>query len=222
MHHLLNSRPLLVALLVFIAVNLIILDFYLFNNVGKTIIETVKIKEVSQNKSAQTSVTTQIADNTCPTTCIDQIKQATASSTTIETSVGGAPVQQATTVTSSSVKEFFVPFGGGSSSSDTWADVSGLQVSIDRNAYGNLKKVTFEASLHTPTGNQTAYARLFNVTDNHPVWFSEVSIEGGTPQLKISGGITLDPGVKLYQVQMKTQLKANTNLDQARIHITTF
>ena len=81
--------------------------------------------------------------------------------------------------------------------------------------------MVFEVSLYTPTGNQTAYARLYNVTDKHPVWYSEVSIEGGTPQTKISNNIILDTGNKLYQVQMKTQLQARTNLENARVHIIT-
>ena len=106
--------------------------------------------------------------------------------------------------------------------SSEWEDIPGTQSYINSNAYGRLKKVTFEASLYTPTGNQTAYARLYNVTDKHPVWNSDVAIEGGTPQLKISTPISLDSGSKLYQVQMKTQLKERTSLENARIHLVTY
>lgn len=45
-------------------------------------------------------------------------------------------------------------------------------------------------------------------------------MEGGTPQFLVSQPITLDPGVKTYQVQMKTTLKSQAVLDQARLHIT--
>ena len=76
--------------------------------------------------------------------------------------------------------------------------------------------------MRIPTGNEVAYARLFNVTDKHPVWFSEVSLEGGTPQLLISQPVAFDSGRKLYQVQMKTSLKYTAILDQARLHITTY
>ena len=63
--------------------------------------------------------------------------------------------------------------------------------------------------------------RLYNVTDKHPVWFSDVSLEGGTPALLISKPITLDSGNKTYQVQMKTSLKFQAFLDQSRLHIIT-
>jgi hypothetical protein len=131
------------------------------------------------------------------------------------------PVVQSQPSTSS-VKEFFITLGSGSSTTLEWTDIPGAQGYIDSSAYGRTKTVTFEVSLYTPTGNQTAYARLYNITDKHPVWNSDVSIEGGTPQLKISNPITLDSGSKLYQVQMKTQLESRTNLENARVHITTY
>ena len=121
----------------------------------------------------------------------------------------------------SAVREFFVTLGSGSSTTLDWTDVPGAQTYIDSTAYSNIKSVTFEASLYTPTGNQTANARLYNVTDAHPVWNSEVTVDGGTPQLKISNTISLDRGSKLYQVQMKTQLQSRTNLENARIHLIT-
>lgn len=120
---------------------------------------------------------------------------------------------------SSSVKEFYITFGGGSNSTDDWTDVAGLQVQVDSSKYGNIKSVVFEATINIPTGNQIAYVRLFNVTDKHPVWFSDVSIDGGGTKLLVSKPITLDSGNKLYQVQMKTSLKYQANLIQTRLHV---
>ena len=96
----------------------------------------------------------------------------------------------------STAKEYFITVGTGSSNAENWTDVPGVAVYIDSTAYGKIKSTTFEASLYTPTNNQSANARLFNVTDGHPVWNSEVSIEGGTPQLKISTPITLSFSIK--------------------------
>lgn len=123
---------------------------------------------------------------------------------------------------SSSVKEFYIPLGTGKNATDDWADVNGLQAYIDTTNYGNIRKVTFEVGVHIPTGNEIAYARLFNVTDKHPVWFSEVSLEGGDPKFLVSQPIALETGNKLYQVQMKTSLKFEAVLDQARIHVITY
>jgi hypothetical protein len=117
------------------------------------------------------------------------------------------------------VKEYFIPFGSGQSSAGDWQDVTGLQTYIDSANYPNIKSVVFEASLHIPTGNESASVRLFNESEKHPVWFSEVSVAGGDPLFLISQPITLSSGNALYQVQMKTQLQYQAVLDQARIHI---
>lgn len=154
----------------------------------------------------------------CPQSCISQIYEATASNKLVVTT---PIVSQAETKVSARVKEFFIPFGSGSGFENDWQDIEGLQAYIDNQNFEDIKKATFEASVRIPTGNQTAYVRLYNKTDKHPVWFSEVSVTGGTPVLLISEPITLDNGNKLYQVQMKTQLKFLTILDQARIHIIT-
>jgi len=119
-------------------------------------------------------------------------------------------------------KEFYIPFGTGTNTSTDWIDVGGVAAYVDSRLYGKIKKVVFEASLGIPSGNQTAYVRLFNATDKHPVWYSEISLSGSTPSLITSSAITLDSGNKLYQVQMKSQLGAPTNLLLGRIHIVTY
>jgi len=131
-----------------------------------------------------------------------------------------------TDTTTSSVsatnKELYVPLGTGTNTTTDWTDVKGAAAYIDTRLYGKFKKVTFEASLSVPSGSQTVYVRLFNATDKHPVWYSEMTMSGAGPELFISSGVTLDSGNKLYQVQMKSQLGATTNLLQARVHIVTF
>ncbi len=120
----------------------------------------------------------------------------------------------------SSIKEVYISFGSGANETDEWADVTGLSKYINSSSYPSVRTVTFEASVHIPTGNEKAYVRLYNATDKHPVWFSEVSLEGGAPQLLLSSPIKLDAGNKLYTVQMKTSLKYPAILDQASLHMT--
>lgn len=190
--------------------NLFIIDIALFWNTSKPGEKPLATKAVPVIVAANSNT----VDSSCPVSCQQEIAKAVAN-TPLATN-------QTNVVQNSAVKEFFVPLGGGSSTASDWEDIPSAQAYIDSTSYGKIKTVTFEASLYTPTGNQTAYARLFNVTDKHPVWSSDVSIEGGTPQLRLSQNITLDQGSKLYQVQMKTQLQARTNLESARIHILTF
>lgn len=120
-------------------------------------------------------------------------------------------------VKNTSVKEQFIPFGSGSNQTSDWADVPGLQASIDFGSYGNIKDARFEISVNIPTANETASVRLFNVTDKHPVWYSEVTTTNNV--YTVSPPIIYDKGVKTYQVQMKTQLQFLANLTLARIHI---
>ena len=162
-----------------------------------------------------------IADQLCPEACMSQIYEAT-TSVKISQQPTSTPEVTPTSESPTTVKEFFVPFGSGSSMASDWQDIQGIQVTFDTANYPELKSVTFEASLRIPTGNEIAYIRLYNATDKHPIWDSEVSVEGGTPKLLVSKPITLGSGSKLYQVQMKTSLKFQAIFDQARLHIITY
>lgn len=210
-----NFSPFKFVIFVFafiILLNLAYVDWLLFFE-GKQVVieEPISFTPVSP-------VVQEEENSICPQSCVSQIQEATAS---LKLTTTVPPTASGETRASAGAKEFFVPFGSGSNSSSDWKDVEGLQAYIDSTNFEGVKKVTFEASLRIPTGNQTAYVRLFNKTDKHPVWFSEVSVTGGTPALLISEPITLDKGNKLYQVQMKTQLQFSAILDQARIHIIT-
>jgi len=123
-------------------------------------------------------------------------------------------------VSTTNNKEFYVPLGTGTITSTDWTDVKGAAAYVDTRLYGKFKKVTFEASVSVPSG--TASVRLFNATDKHPVWYSEMTLANAGPELLTSSGTTLDGGNKLYQVQMKSQLGATTNLLQSRVHIITY
>lgn len=196
--------------------NLIILDFILYKNLSFKEQEPIlRIEETSKESPKVTDLNTL----TCPASCISRIEEVTSSIKIVQPTSTPRPVTQ---ITPSSSKESYVALGSGSTSAGDWTDVSGAFEYIDSTKYGRIKTVTFEASVRIPTGNQTAYVRLFNVTDKHPVWFSEISLEGGTPRDLVSQPITLDPGVKLYQVQMKTSLKYTAILDKASVHIVSF
>lgn len=209
------------AILILVLFNLLVLDVWVARSI------TIKSQEskISEEVTSPLLLTPSPVADTCPNSCILQIKEATASSKAAVSKPTVTPtkaIEQTGGVQSFSAKEFFVPLGSGSNATDDWADVAGVQAYIDSTQYSAVKSVMFEASVSIPTGNQTAYVRLYNATDKHPVWFSDVSMEGGTPQALFSKPITLDSGNKLYKVQMKTSLKYTANLTQARVHITTY
>lgn len=152
-------------------------------------------------KSNVLGVTT---DSVCPSACISRINKIS------NTSSGSV------------AKEYFIPLGSGSSSSTEWTDVAGAASTINTASYGRIKQVLFEATTSIPSGGQRIWVRLFNVTDKHPVWFSEMTTDVSIATLLVSSPITLDRGNKTYQVQIKTQLGNTTNLAQARIKIATY
>lgn len=189
-----------------ILLNLIYIDILTFKGPKSDIIPATPLAQKPIQKE----------NDICPQSCVSQIYEATASYKLATTPA----ITSIDTKVSSKVKEFFISFGSGLNSSSDWQDVEALQAYVDSANYEDLKSMVFEASVHVPTGNQTASVRLFNATDKHPVWFSEVLFNGGgNPQFLISKPIKLDEGNKLYKVQMKTELQFKAVLDQARIHI---
>lgn len=209
-----SSQTIFRTLAFLVLINLIFLDIFLFKSQKAEIIERI--------------ISVPLVENACPASCLSEISKATKSAAlsvkpTVPVS-GFTPTptsKPSSSSQTSSVKEFFVPFGTGSNSTDDWQDIGGLRATLNPANYGSIKSVVFEASVRIPTGNEIAYVRLYNVTDKHPVWFSDVSLDGGTAQLLISKPITLDLGNKTYQVQMKTSLKYPAFLDQSRLHIIT-
>ncbi|MGH7246115.1 MAG: hypothetical protein ACREGI_04235 [Candidatus Levyibacteriota bacterium] len=127
------------------------------------------------------------------------------------------PVFQSSPNAEPLVKEYFISFGLGGNHASDWADVPGAQAKIDFGNYQQVKSITFETSVNVPTNNETVSVRLYNKTDNHPVWYSEVTT---TSDVFVSSQpIVYDTGTKVYQVQMKTQLVAPANITLARLHI---
>lgn len=124
---------------------------------------------------------------------------------------------QSTPAVTQSVKDFFIPFGIGNNQASDWTDIPGSQVTIDFGNYQNINQILFEAAVSIPTANESASVRLFNETDHHPVWYSEVTTTDSV--FAASSPIIWDKGTKVYQVQMKTSLSYLANLTLARLHI---
>lgn len=214
-------KRLVILFFTFLFLNVIYIDIFLIQGTNKqTIIQ--RFESITNQVSDKTAVTPN--PNVCPQSCVSQINQALASNKPVVLTPTATPVPSNNPIQQTAVsqaKEYYVPFGSGSGSSTDWQDVPGLSASVNSNFYGNIKNVTFEASLHIPTGNETASVRLYNATDGHPVWNSEVDFNGNTNSvLLVSPPVNLDSGNKLYKVQIKTQLQFSAVLDQSRLHIT--
>jgi hypothetical protein len=189
--------------IIFVVINLLLLDLLFLQSF--TASQTTK----PQKEEEESPVTAA----GCDETCLDEVKKAVA-----DFAESVVPSEEAVTVVGT--KEYFVPLGSGVNTTDEWTDVNGASAYVDTANYSAIKEVIFEASIRIPNANQDVYVRLYNATDKHPVWFSEMTTSAQS-QLLRSGAINLDEGNKLYTVQMKSQLKGTTLLDQARVKITT-
>lgn len=215
----LRKVPLILAGIILLLVlgNIIVLDYKFFvqkENLPEK--QVVFVERGSQSVATGSSDTSSTAVGITREEVEDIVHTATASiNVNANTSTTNLVPQ------STGQREFVITLGSGESTAKEWTDVTGVEAYIDNTKYGRIKSAVFEASLYTPTGNQTAYVRLYNVSDKNMVWPSELSIEGGEPKLLISTPLGLGSGNKLYRVQMKTQLGARTQLIQARVKITT-
>ena len=214
-----SAKNILFLILFLILLNLVYLDFIILQNLSPKVIERI----ISQKNELTSS------EETCGKDCVAKINEVVnlylKPTTSLSPTLTPTPTKAQSSQASSqpqAAREYYVPFGSGSGSSSDWQDVAGLQAYIDSANYPNIKSIVFEASLHIPTGNQTASVRLYNATDGHPVWNSEVNFNGNTSSVFLnSQAVLLDSGNKLYKVQMKTQLQYTAILDQSRLHITT-
>lgn len=198
--------------IILIAANLFILDVLIFKN---RFISTTNINKTLPTPSLPI---TQKPDRVklneiCKTDCMKDIRDFVTSITKI-TDTSSLDNPSFTNL----VSEFFVPLGTGISASDDWENIVGASAYVDTDRYKNIKSIIFEASIRVPSSSQIVYVRLYNSTDKHPVWFSDMSTTEPF-KLLFSRQIILDSGNKLYQVQIKTQLKGQVILDQSRIHI---
>lgn len=129
--------------------------------------------------------------------------------------------KQTQTVIQTAQKELFIPIGSGSTSKDSYTDLSGLEVTIDTSRYSAIDSVVFEASLWVEGGNGQAVARIKNVTDSNPYIESQISNNSSTGTVKTSGKIPFPSGQKTYRVQAKTDItNFAAHVDNARIKIT--
>jgi hypothetical protein len=142
------------------------------------------------------------SDSTCPQSCLREIQKNSQGSST--------------------VKELFIPLGSGSGYNTDWTDIPGVFASINKSSYSKIKSVVFETTVTMPSTSQKVWIRLYNITDKHPVWYSEISTEDSGPKTLTSAPITLDSDTKEYQLQLKTQLGGLVNITNAKIRISTY
>ncbi|MCL5675653.1 MAG: hypothetical protein M1120_00820 [Patescibacteria group bacterium] len=197
----------------FLVANLVILDLEYLSHKNLQTTQTEL-----QTAPASLPATPNSANTICTSNCITNKNEATPASKTQTQTVE----KNVLPANNASAKEYFIPLGFGTSSKGDWQNVDGMQATINTNNFNRIKSAVLEISANIPTGNETADFRLFNSSDQHPVWFSDTNISGGTTQFLTSAGFALDSGNKTYVLQAKTSLKYPVNINMARIHLVTY
>lgn len=198
MQRLTEYGPLVVVIL--LAVNVLFLNIFIITRLKPIPSETM------------TTVATPSGD-----ACDERCRQAIANQV-LETLPTPLTAPEKPGATKSVTREYIIPLGNGSTRSTDYTDLSGVEAYIDTANYPDIEKVTFEVYMTIPIANGFAYAKLYNATDHHDVWYSEVSME--TDQVvRKEATIALEPGKKLYRVMMKSTMAAEAKLVNARIRI---
>ncbi|MCL4338298.1 hypothetical protein M1271_01260 [Patescibacteria group bacterium] len=214
-----NPTPhlILTGLIILIAINLFILDLKIFSGgSGLQFSDIAAVATPSPSRLIPLPASP-FTNNLCPASCISLITQATSGGTL---NIGSPSESGITLQTNSSTPhETYIPLGSGTTSKSDWDDLTATETVIDTTNFGNIKEAYFTASLSNPTQNGQVEAQLFDVTDKHPVWGSDVVMNGPSSQTVTSGKITLDPGNKLYRVQLKSSLSVPVSLVNGKIRI---
>ncbi|MBP6913223.1 MAG: hypothetical protein KBC00_01285 [Candidatus Levybacteria bacterium] len=201
--------------------NVLILNYFTFFGKPRQIVQNITVggtttagtNNTAQNGTQTTPFQQLGTTDVCPNTCLAAIKTAT-SSLKLTQNVTNTTTQQI----SSGSNEYFVPFGAATGASQgSFSTLSALQAYMNISNYSNVASVVLEVSI---TSNGIASVQLYDATDGNVIPNSQVTTQGGSPQLLISGPLSLPAGNKLYQIQIQTQLNSPATIDQARLHIT--
>lgn len=196
----------ILVLLLLISINLVILDFKLF----------YQGNFLSQNSQTESfPVIVPSPSTQCPAACLDLISQSTASSNI------GSPFPSDTALPSipSPLKEYFIPLGTGTTSKNDWENLVSTETVINPAVYGSIQETYLIVSLKNTTRNGQVEARLYNATDNYPIYGSHVIMTDKSEQTITSQKFALPLTSKLFRIQLKSSLSFSVSLENARLKI---
>lgn len=112
----------------------------------------------------------------------------------------------------------YIPLGtGGQNGDKNWFSISNYGATIDPAEYPGYSTMQMEVNFRLVQKSGTAYARLYNVTDNS--YKEQVSTDSDVFSWQTSAGFTLPAGKKTYTLQMKSSEGAEAQLQSARIKV---
>lgn len=212
-------KVLTIGIIFLIVANLLVLDFVWINQrkeeaITEQEIETLPTTFPSPTPTLSTSKIT--PPEGCAEDCLNYLDQK------IEEALEGVSAE--TTIIQAqptpSSKVVYITIGGSNSTNSTsWADIPGTDFYFDLADYPTAKGVRWEISLSSFLAGNLVYARLYDVTNNRAVDFSELSSDSGTSELKRSVDLAIWRGNNLYRVQGKSSTGNPAYLDSPRLRV---
>lgn len=129
-------------------------------------------------------------------------------------------LEKGTTTTQSTSKSatVYIPLGAGGQNGDkNWLSIANYGATIDPAEYPGYTSMQLEVNFRLVQKSGTAYARLYNVTDQANK--EQVSTTSDSFSWQTSSGFTLPTGQKTYTLQMKSTEGAEVQLQSARIKV---
>lgn len=123
-----------------------------------------------------------------------------------------APVQSG----SAGPKSYYVPIGAGETTSTTWVDLPGAEITFNLSDFGNVTRVFFEAQLVSSAG--LVRARLWDRSAGGVVAGSEISHVAGDAKL-VSSPVTISNGGRTIGVQLASEVQQPVKLLSSRLRI---
>lgn len=192
------SDLLLPPLVLFLSFNILILNLVVFSR--QPAAASVTIESVSPTPEPTAVIVPSVPPSASPTPTL-------------------RPSATATPRVPEPIREVYIPLGTGTVLSSEWTGLPATDVTINTAHYPPIAQAYFEVFMHIPTGNGQMMAKLYNETDRHDVWFSEVAMTG-SQIVRREVPVTLEPGNKRYRVMLKSTLRYDAVLDNARIRLT--
>ena len=204
-----------VSILLIALVDLVYINYLVLQNFRKA-----SLNEAEQKAPRAVESVDSTSALVSPSPTVTKADSNTPAASPTPTTVYQTQVQEKTVVQTAQ-KEIFVPIGSGSTFSDSYATLSGVEVTIDWSKYSGIESIVFEATMKVEGGNGRAYAQLVNVTDSNPLNESTLSSSSGSGEFKVSGKIPQVSGVKTYGVRAKTDIvNFAAYVQNARVKIT--
>ena len=118
-------------------------------------------------------------------------------------------------------KESFLRLMEGVAAGSNWTTVVGTEFWLNQELYGNVKKITWEGWLKVQDGNGVGMARLYDVTNNRAVDFSEVKVTGEGRISFYSPVLAIWRGQNQYRIEVRSSTGYPVTISEARLRIVT-